>query len=318
MKLNLDAIRGKIAELNGENRTSNSSNVQLWKPEVGEYVIRGMHWPTHLKLTRDGEPFVERHFYYGIGRRGILAPAQFGKEDPIADLRIQLFKSGNPDDKIIAKKLFARMRCYMPVVVKDGPKSDPDTVLVWSFGTQVYEKLLSYFLKDDIGDYLDPKEGFNLEVKISKKGGKQYFDTDVELARRPSALAESDAKIKELFDKVPDISSMWSERTTAQIQQDLDAWLNGGEVSDNSEGTEKSNGKSENALDKLVDDVKEEVKEEKIAKSSKKKTEKTEKSEQKVEAKKAEKDLLDDDDDGGDDSSGQDDLDSAFEELMED
>ena len=315
MKLNLDAIRGKIAELNGENRTSNSSNVQLWKPDVGEYVVRGMHWPTHLKLTRDGEPFVERHFYYGIGRRGILAPAQFGKEDPIANLRIQLFKSGNPDDKIIAKKLFARMRCYMPVVVKDGPNSDPENVLVWSFGTQVYEKLLSYFLKDDIGDYLDPKEGFNLEIKISKKGGKQFFDTDVELARRPSALAESDAKIQELFEKVPDISSMWSERTTAQIQQDLDAWLNGGEVSDNSEGTEKSNGKSENALDKLVDDVKEEVKEEKAAKSSKK----VEKKSEKKETKKADKDPVSElDDDSEDNSSGQDDLDSAFEELMED
>lgn len=301
MKLNLDAIKNKIATLHGENRTQNSSNVQLWKPDVGEYVIRAMHWPAHLKLTNEGEPFVERWFYYNIARRGILAPYQFGKEDPIHDLRLELFRTKKPEDKLIAKKLFPRMRCYTPIVVKKGDNADPDQTLVWSFGSTVYEKLLSYFVKEDIGDYLDPKEGFDLDIKISKKGGNQYYNTDIDLARRPSPLAESDEKIKALMDSIPDIRELWAEKTTAQVKADLDTWLNGG--MDDSEGTEKSQSDKATALDNLVNEVTAKEPEKKKPKKA------TTSSKKSVEV---------DVDDAGEGSSEPVDLDSAFDELMAD
>src|SRR5262245_55840434 len=114
MAVDLEAIRKKVQELNSGRKTS---NVQLWKPEVGTYKIRGMPWPT--QYTQESQPFVELWFYYIGDNPGILAPYQFGKEDPIHEFRNQLFKSGKPEDKQIAKKLRASMRAYMPIVVKE-------------------------------------------------------------------------------------------------------------------------------------------------------------------------------------------------------
>lgn len=302
MKLDLSAIKNKIAALNGGGSGNrDSSDIQLWKPDVGEFKVRGMHWPARLKLTNPGEPFVERHFYYNIAKYGILAPAQFGKDDPVQDLRMNLFKSGNPDDKLIAKKLFSSMRCYMPIVVKTGNGADPEKVLIWSFGKGIYEKLLSYFLKEDIGDYLDPSEGFDLDVVISRKGGKPYNDTDIELARRSSKLAPTEEGVQALFDAVPDISTMWTLKSAEEIKAELDRWLDGDE-DDGSTGHERTQ-PVKTALDDLVEEV------EKPAKKEKAKEKKVEKKAKEVEVDESDEEEVE---------STTDDLDSAFDELMND
>ena len=123
MAIDLEAIKKRVAELSGVRKTS---SVQLWKPGLGEHKIRCLPW----KNSGDGQPFMERWFYYIGENAGILAPNQFGKPDPINDLIRKLYSSGSADDRALAKKLSPKMRCYAPVIVRS---EEDKGVQIWAF-----------------------------------------------------------------------------------------------------------------------------------------------------------------------------------------
>lgn len=250
MALDLEAIRRRVQELSGIRKTS---SVQLWKPTVGDHKIRGLPW----KSAPEGQPFIERWFYYLGNGPGILAPHQFGKPDPINSLIRKLYSSGKADDKLLAKKLQPKMRAYMPIIVRG---QEDKGVQVWSFGKIIYQKLLGYFLNEEVGDILDPNEGFDLNVMIKQQPGKQFQDTDVEASRRPKKLSEDQAQIKMWLDSVPNIDDMYRLKTPAEIEEILNNWLNGSATSTNGEdsgdGTSKGNNNEVDELENLVKEVK--------------------------------------------------------------
>ena len=111
MAIDLDAIRNKLNQLSG----NNSKRSTMWRPQEGEEVtVRLLSFPDN-----DGQPFQERWFYYNIGNNpGLLAPYQFGKNDPIQELITKLRDDGSKESYELAKKLYPKMRCYAPVVVR--------------------------------------------------------------------------------------------------------------------------------------------------------------------------------------------------------
>lgn len=218
MAIDLEAIKRRVAELNGVRRTS---SVQLWKPTIGEHKIRCLPW----KNAPDGQPFTERWFYYIGENAGILSPKQFGKPDPIDELVKKLYSSGKPDDRSLAKKLQAKMRCYTPIIVRG---QEDKGVMVWSFGKIVYQRMLSFFLDDEVGDILSPTEGFDLKVTLSQPPGKQFMDTMVDPARRPSKLHEDPVLLQKWADSTPNIDDMYRPKTYQEIEGILSNWLNGG------------------------------------------------------------------------------------------
>lgn len=321
MAVNLEAIKAKLAAMQQRGGAGgNSSRVQLWKPGLGTHEIRGLPWSD--EKLKDGTPFIEREFYYIGDNPGILAPAQFGKTDPIDNLRRELFKTGKPSDKELAKKLFARTRFYMPVIDRADPESG---VMVWSFGKLVYQRLLGFFLDDEIGDYLDVEEGFDMKVVISKQAGKRFNDTSVDPKRKSTPLMATPEDIKKLMDARPDIDDMWRLKEATEIESILNSWL-GGEVDVGEEGT--SRGKpAADELDKLAEDVQGSTKEEKVeepeaAAPVEEEKVKKEKAPAKKKAAKAKKapDLESDPTtapDLEDDAPKTQTLDEAFDELME-
>lgn len=227
MALNIDAIKRKMAEVSGERRPS-----QFWYPEVGSYVIRVLPWPE--EKTSDGVPFIERYFYYIGKNKPTLAPKQFGDVDPVDDLAREFWRSGKPEDKETAKKLMPRMKAFMPVLVK-GDESKG--VQLWSFNKDVYNRLLELMLKEDIGDFTDLKEGFNLEVSVKntdrKFNGKPVTAMSIDAARKATPVlawfdGDSD-KMREALNKAPDVDAIYPRKTSAEIQRMLDAWINEGE-----------------------------------------------------------------------------------------
>ena len=255
MAVNLEAIRKRVQELNGQRR---NSSVQLWKPEAGEYKVRGLPW----KSTPDGMPFIERRFYYLGNNPGIVAPSQFGMPDPINDLIRKLYSSGKPEDRLLAKKLQPKMRAYMPVIVRG---QEDKGVQVWSFGKMVYQRLLSFFTDEEVGDILDPMEGFDLKVVLApsakKVDGRSFLDTTIDPARRQSKLSDDAEQAKKWLDSVPNVDDMFKQKTEKEIEQILNTWLAGGAVGD--EGGDEGTGRGEkkgDALDDLVNEVKSEVK----------------------------------------------------------
>lgn len=305
MAVNLEAIRKRVQELNGQRRTS---SVQLWKPEIGKYTVRCVPW----KSTPDGMPFLERRFYYLGENPRILAPSQFGKPDPINDLIRKLYSSGKPDDRELAKKLQPKMTAYIPIVVRG---QEDKNVQVWSFNKFIYQRLLDFFtnseINPDLADYIDPIEGIDLIVEIKKSGkkynGRDVMDTTIDLGRKVTKLSADAEQAKKWLDGVPNLDDMYQQKTSAEIEQVLNTWLSGGASGSSDEGSGRGADKGKDELDKLVDDVKSEVKAPVVAKDEETKTESKKRA-----SKKAAEANLDDETPAPKQS-----LDDAFEELME-
>jgi len=245
MSINLDAIRAKVSQLSGFNKGRKDV---IWRSEPGEYVVRLLPWKNN-----DGQPFKERWFYYNIGQGSILAPNQFGKSDPIQELINKLHASGKKDDKELAKKLYPKMRAFAPVIVRGQEEKG---VMLWSMSKGVYARLLEFFLDSDIGDITDPKEGFDLKVKILKQPGKMYADTVVDPARKQSKLMETDDKILAFLNTVPDVDEIYKLKNYDDIKRQLEGWLTGDpEIKDETPGISKGGANSSNALDDLINEV---------------------------------------------------------------
>jgi len=259
MAIDLEAIKRRVAELSGVKKTS---SVQLWKPGLGEHRVRCLPW----KNAPDGQPFAERWFYYIGENAGILAPNQFGKPDPINDLIRKLYSSGKPDDRVLAKKLQPKMRCYAPVIVRG---EEDKGVQVWAFGKLVYQRMLGFFLDEDVGDILSPTEGFDLKVSITKQPGKQFNDTTVDPARRPTKLHDDSKQMETWLNSIPNLDDMYRLKSTQEIETVLNNWLNGGSTGDAT--PELSRGPvTTDALDDLVAEVKSTANEKPSPKKSKK------------------------------------------------
>mgnify|MGYP001356516175 CR=1 FL=1 len=95
--IDFDAIKRKLDRLSGNNTSRNT----MWKPTEGEkHSVRLLSFPDN-----DGQPFKELMFYYNIpGQRGLLAPSQFGKRDPIQELINKLRDEGTKESYEMAKQ----------------------------------------------------------------------------------------------------------------------------------------------------------------------------------------------------------------------
>jgi hypothetical protein len=258
MAINLDAIRRKMEQLNSKGGGGGSYS-KLWRPkEIGEYKVRALPWPDGK--TAEGVPFVERYFYW-IGDTSLLAPKQFGEDDPINDVITALFRTKKEDDKETAKKLLPKMKAYLPIVVKG---EEDKGVQVWAFARDTYLRLLGFFTNEEIGDFTNPQEGFDLIVTVSDSGkkwnGKPVLNQTIDAARRSSSFAkwfgDDDAKVDALLAKIPDIDAMNADyrKTPSQAKAILDRWLDSGRTDTKSEGTARGPA-SPDKLDQLAEEV---------------------------------------------------------------
>ena len=218
MPINFDAIRKKLDNLSGNNKKSSSS----WKPKEGEeYTIRLLSFPAN-----DGQPFKELWFYYNIGNNpGLLAPYQFAKPDPIQDLITKLREEGTKESYELAKKLYPKMRCYAPVVVRG---EEDKGVQLWAFGKQVYQALLGIMLDEDYGDITDPETGRDIKVRCAKAAGKKYSETEVMPRGKSATLSTNVAQAKQWMGNIPDVSNLFEVKSADELSKIVNDWINGG------------------------------------------------------------------------------------------
>lgn len=217
MALDLDAIRKKLNNISGNSKKNN-----FWRPAEGvEYNVRLLSFKDN-----DGQPFKERWFYYNIGTNaGLLAPYQFGKPDPFQELISSLREDGSKGNKQayeMAKKLYPKMRCFAPVIVRG---EEGEGVRLWSFGKEVYTTLLGIMLDEDYGDITDPKVGFDVKVSVSKASGKTWATTDVRARPKTSALSSDPAQAKAWLDSIPALDDLYELKSYDQLTKLLNDWL---------------------------------------------------------------------------------------------
>lgn len=240
MAIDLAAIRKKLGQLSGQNSKKNT----MWRPEEGsETTIRLMAYPDN-----DGQPFKEMMFYYNIGNNpGLLAPYQFNKPDPIQELITKLRDEGSKESYELAKKLYPKMRCYAPVIVRGEEEKG---VRLWAFGKTVYQTLLNYMLDEDYGDITDPHEGRDVRVNCQKNPGQQWATTDVRPRGKDSPLSEDSSKSKQWLDNIPDVNDLFELKSYEELERIINEWLNG----DDESSKETSRGGSNNAKSNASDD----------------------------------------------------------------
>lgn len=227
MAIDLDAIRRKLGELSGKNNKRD----QQWKPEEGkEYTVRLLAFQNN-----DGQPFKDRWYYYNIGNSpGILAPFQFGKPDPIKELRGKLYDEGSDTSRELAKKVAPKMRTFAPVIVRG---EEDKGVRIWSFGKMVYQDILNLMLDEDYGDVTDPLEGRDIRVTVTKLPGKQFADTKISPRAKVEPLSRDSAQAKKWIESIPEVDEVSNLKPYEEIEKIVNDWINGGASS--SDGTSR-------------------------------------------------------------------------------
>jgi hypothetical protein len=235
----IDEIRAKMAQLQGQ---QDASKVTLWKANPGNYVIRCL--PVPKDKQGEGTPFIERWFYYINGMPSLMQPRQFDLPDPIYELQQKMWE-GDADDRVLAKKLFAKPRTFVPMFVKEGAGADTEKVMLWSFGKQIHQRLLGFFIDAEIGDILDLENGYDIKVTISKQekkqvDGRQFNDITLDVARRPSPVLPDPDKVQALLELIPDIDDVYPLKGYDEIDAMLNKWLKGPTPAE--KGSSSSNG----------------------------------------------------------------------------
>jgi hypothetical protein len=226
MAIDLSAIRKKLNQLSG---VSSKRNI-TWRPEEGqEYQVRLLSFPNN-----DGQPFKEVMFYYNIGSNaGLVAPNQFGLPDPVQELINKLKTDGSKESYELAKKLYPKMRCYAPVIVRG---EEDKGIRIWAFGKTLYQNILNIMLDEDFGDITDVQSGFDLKITCTKAPGKQFADTSIRPRNKSTALADTPAQIQKLLDTMPDTSEMFETKSYKELENIVNAWLNGDESTGSTRG----------------------------------------------------------------------------------
>jgi len=228
MAVDFDAIRRKLSQLSGQNKSKES----FWRPEQDvEYSVRIIPFKDN-----EGQPFKERKFYYGIGKnRGLLAPSQFGEADPFQELINKLREEGSKESYELMKKLFPKMRAYAPVIVRGEEDKGPR---LWSFGKMVYQQLLNIMLDEDYGDITDPIEGRDVKVKVTKAPGAQWAKTEVLPRGKQTILSDDENQVTQWVDDIPNLDDIYTLKSYDELEKIINDWLAGDDGEDDT-GTER-------------------------------------------------------------------------------
>ena len=193
----------------------------LWSPPIGKHVVRIVP-----SAYNKANPFKELFFYYGIGSKNtMIALSNFGEKDPIAEFTQGLRKSSVKEDWQLAKKLEAKMRIFVPVVVRGEEEKG---VLLWGFGKQVYMELLSFLEDEDVGDFTDVMNGRDITIETLGKEstGLAYNTSKIKVRTKSTPLSEDAEKIKLWLNTQPEPTAQFKKYTYEEIKTELVAHLN--------------------------------------------------------------------------------------------
>ena len=227
LKQKLDTLQSKPK---GGQKTDYSTI--FWRPTVGKQQIRIV--PSAYDSSN---PFTELKFYYGITNKVMISPTNFGEKDPIA-LFAQKLREGeyNKENYVLAKKLDAKNRTFVPVVVRG---EEDKGVRLWQFGKQVYEELLALAVDDEIGDYTDIVNGRDITVETvgPESTGTPYNKSSVRVRLKTSPLSEDASLVEKWSSEQPNpTDGLFKRYSFEDMKSALEKWLSPEEDSEGAVG----------------------------------------------------------------------------------
>ena len=105
--------------------------------------------------------------------------------------------------------------------------------------------------RSDFGDITDPDNGFDLKVDKGKKNGARYSTMSVKPKPKSTPMCKGlgSQECKDLLESVPDLTTIFTRMSTAEVQVALDKHL--AEPDETSVGVEKGGG-VDNAVDAAI------------------------------------------------------------------
>jgi len=207
-----------------QQKTTNSQKTDyttiFWRPTVGKQQIRIVP-----SAFNSNNPFTELKFYYGITNKVMISPVNFGEKDPI-QLFAQKLRGGeyNKENYILAKKLDAKTRIFVPVIVRG---EEDKGVRLWQFGKLVYEELLSLAVDEEIGDYTDVSSGRDITVETvgPEATGTPYNKSSVRVRLKTSPLSEDSSVVEKWLKEQPEPNKLFKRFTFDEMKDALEKWL---------------------------------------------------------------------------------------------
>ena len=223
--MDLNAIKQKLNAMQNNGRQEREKidyEKVFWKPSVGKHQIRIV--PSALNPSY---PFKEMYFHYGIGKYPMIALSNFGEQDPIVDFVNELRKTSDKDNWSLSGKLAPKMRVFAPVVVRG---QEDMGVRLWGFGKEVYKNLLQMAEDEDIGDYTDVMNGYDMVVEVTQ--GNPYPQTSLRIKPKQTPLSENNAHVDEWLKTQPDPLTSFTKYDFNFVKKQLESWLSGSEESE--------------------------------------------------------------------------------------
>ena len=222
MAMDLNAIKSKLGALQNQKQSGGKRDMTLilWKPTVGKHSVRIV--PSVFDRSN---PFKELSIHYGIGNRTMISLENFGEKDPITEFAKQLRQSSDKENWMMAKKLEAKTRTFVPVIVRGEEEKG---VRLWEFGKQVYQELLSLAADDDIGDYTDPVQGrdITIETTDAATNGTGFNQSKVRVRTKTTTLSDDPKEVEKWLNEQPDPMTIFKKYTYEEMKTSLVSWLN--------------------------------------------------------------------------------------------
>mgnify|MGYP003635399851 CR=1 FL=1 len=215
LKQKLDGIQQK--------QSPNSEKIDYesiyWRPTIGKQQIRIVP-----STFNSANPFKELKFYYGITNKVMISPLNFGEKDPIYLFSQKLREEYNKENYLLAKKLDAKNRIFVPVVVRG---EEDKGVRLWQFGKLVYEELLALAIDDEIGDYTDIVNGRDLTVETvgPESTGTPYNKSSVRVRLTSTPLSEDKDTVETWLNTQPNPEELFKRYSFEEMKSALEKWL---------------------------------------------------------------------------------------------
>jgi hypothetical protein len=218
--MNIDAIKKKLSALNntGGERERIDYDAIFWRPVVGKHQVRIVTSKYNPEF-----PFSELKFHYRITKFPMIALSNFGKQDPIEDFVKELRKTSDKENWSLSGKIEPRTRIFAPIIVRG---EEAKGVRLWGFGVNIYKALLALAEDEDIGDYTDPVNGYDLIVE--QVAGNPYPTTTVRLKPKMSPLSTDAAQAEKWLKEQPNPLESFTQYDYDFIKNKLQAFLTPG------------------------------------------------------------------------------------------
>ena len=219
--MDLNALKAKLDTLQSKPQAGGKIDYTtiFWRPTVGKQQIRIV--PSAYDSSN---PFTELKFYYGITNKVMISPTNFGEKDPIALFAAKLREEYTKENYVLAKKLDAKNRIFVPVVVRG---EEDKGVRLWQFGKLVYEELLALAVDDEIGDYTDIVNGRDLTVETvgPESTGTPYNKSSVRVRLKTTPLSGDASLVEKWTSEQPNPEELFKRYTFDEMKSALEKWL---------------------------------------------------------------------------------------------